>query len=263
MKNKILTIIIPTKNRFFYVKKIILEIKELINLINIIIIDDCSDKKDKEKLENFLKNFKKISFIQFHKNKGQSVVCNHGLKLSKSKYVWFFDDDDFVNKNTLLRIIPFLSKNSPDGILLPMKQIYKKKTIRYVRPKFNEHNYEFLRNAQQKVSTSCAIFKRKNILKIKGWDANLFGGTDTDLFLRFSKNNIFEVFYTRPIIVNFAAPNRVTNNFFRQQKAKISFLYKHWEILTLKRKIYYIISFILCFPLINNLKSKLRVFYNN
>ncbi len=263
MKNKILTIVIPTKDRFSYIKKIITEISKLLNFIDVIIINDCSNKLESNKLENFLKDFEKIKYFRFKKNKGQSKACNYGLKKSKSKYIWFFDDDDFVYKITLKEITLYLSKNNPDGILLPMKQIYKKKMIKFLRPKFDEHKYEFLRNSQQKVSTSCAIFKKKNILKIQGWDENLFGGTDTDLFLRFSKNNIFEIVNTKPIIVNFAAPNRVTNNFFRQQKAKLYFLNKHWKILTLKRKIYYIISFILCFPLINNLKSKLRVIYNN
>ena len=114
-----------------------------------------------------------------------------------------------------------------------------------------------MKNQQQKVSTSCAIFNTKKINQI-GWDEKLFGGTDTDLFLRFSKKN-FEILNTNPIIVNFAAPGRVTNKFFRQQKAKLYFLMKHWQILTLKRKFYYIISFILCFPLINNIKYKLQI----
>ena len=117
----------------------------------------------------------------------------------------------------------------------------------------------FLRNQQQKVSTSCAIFKTIKINKIKGWDEKLFGGTDTDLFLRFSKKNNFEILKVKPIIVNFAAPGRVTNKFLRQQKAKIYFLIKHWRILTLKRKFYYIISFALCFPLLNKVKFKLKI----
>ena len=53
MKKKILTIIIPTRNRFLHLKKIILEIKDLINLIDIIIIDDCSNKSERSKLEIF------------------------------------------------------------------------------------------------------------------------------------------------------------------------------------------------------------------
>ena len=257
MKKKILTIIIPTKNRFLLLKKIILEIKDLINLIDIIIIDDCSNKSERSKLEIFSK-LKKIKFIKFNKNRGQSYACNYGLKNCLTDYVWFFDDDDFKKEN-LLKITKYLSNNNCDGILLPMKQVYKNKTIKIVNPLKEDHKYEVLRNQQQKVSTSCAIFKRIKINKIKGWDEKLFGGTDTDLFLRFSRKNNFEILKVKPIIVNFAAPGRVTNKFLRQQKAKIYFLIKHWKILTLKRKFYYIISFALCFPLLNKVKFKLKI----
>ena len=261
-QSKILTLIIPTRNRFYFVKKIILEIKSLKKKLNIIIIDDCSDKLHRNNLSNFLKNYKSIKFIKLYSNRGQSYVCNLGLKLSKTKYVWFFDDDDFFKKKIVSKIISYLNKKKPDAILLPMKQIFKKKIIKKVFPKLNDHKFKSLKDRQQKVSTSCAIFERNKILKISGWDENLMGGTDTDLFLRFSQYNLFQIVNVDPIIVNFAAPFRVTNNFFRQQKAKIFFLKKHWQILTLKRKMYYIISFILCFPLLNNVKSQMRTIYN-
>ena len=259
MKKKILTIIIPTRNRFSFLKKIILEIKNFTNTIDIIIVDDHSDKSEKIKLENFLYKLPKIKFFKFKQNRGQSYACNFGLKKSSTNYVWFFDDDDFLKKEILSKIIKYLNKNNPDGILLPMRQVYKTKPFNFVIPKKEDHKFDILKNQQQKVSTSCAIFNTKKIKQIKGWDEKLFGGTDTDLFLRFSKKNNFEILNTNPIIVNFAAPGRVTNKFFRQQKAKLYFLIKHWQILTLKRKFYYIISFILCFPLINNIKYKLQI----
>jgi hypothetical protein len=40
------------------------------------------------------------------------------------------------------------------------------------------------------------------IRKIGGWDNNLFGGTDTDLFLRFSKVGKFSFINTIPIKIN-------------------------------------------------------------
>ena len=259
MKKKILTIIIPTKNRFFFLKKLILEIKNFTNLIDIIVIDDCSGKKEKIKLRNFFSELNKIKFFEFKKNKGQSFSCNFGLKNCNTKYVWFFDDDDFLNKQTLKNILNHLKNNNPDAILLPMKQVFKNKTLKYSIPKKADHKYEVLVNQQQKVSTSCAIFDRIKINKIKGWDENLFGGTDTDLFLRFAQKNIFETLKVKPIIVNFASPERLSNKFLRQQKAKLYFLAKHWRILTLKRIFYYIISFILCFPLINSLIYRFKI----
>ena len=258
---KLITIVIPTINRSLFVKKILSEIKYFNKKLDIIIVDDHSKKNESDILFKFSRNFKNVKYFRLIKNRGQSYACNFGLKISNTKYIWFFDDDDFLSRKTLSKVITFLSKNNPDGILLPMKQIYKNKVINFVNPTSKDHLFNKLRNQQQRVSTSCAIFNTKKILKINGWDEKLFGGTDTDLFLRFSKNNIFDVLKTNPVIVNFSVSNRVTNKFLRQQKAKIFFLKKHWKILTLKRRIYYIISFILCFSLLNSIKSKLKSIY--
>ena len=260
---KILTIIIPTRNRFLFVKKILNENRNQNKYIDIILIDDCSQISESNNLNRYYKSFKNVKYFKFNKNRGQSYACNFGLKKSKTKYVWFFDDDDFLDKKTLVKVIFYIKKKNFDAILLPMKQIYKNKLIKFIEPLKSQHTFKYLVNSSQQVSTSCAVFDRKKILNIGGWDEKLFGGTDTDLFLRFSKIYSFSTIKTKPILVNFAAPNRVTNNFFRQQKAKLYFLNKHWKILTLKRKIYYIISFILCFPILNSFKIKLKILSYN
>ncbi len=256
---KIITIIIPTRNRVIYIKKIVSEIEKLKKNIDIIIIDDFSVKYQRIELSNFIKKKKFIKLFLLNNNRGQSYACNYGLSYAKTKYVWFFDDDDHLKKKTLLKVINYLKFFSVDGLLIPMKRIYKNKILNYTMPNKKDHTFTSLKNSPQKVSTSCAIFKLDKIKKIKGWDEKLLGGTDTDLFLRFAEKNKFSILKTFPVIVNFSAPDRVTNKFFRQQKAKIYFLNKHWSILTLKRRIYYIISFILCFPILNNLKSKLKL----
>ena len=256
---KILTLIIPTRNRFEFLKKILLEIKEFNKIIDIIVIDDSSSIEVSKLIIKLTKKFNNLKYFKLKRNKGQSFACNYGLKISKTKYVWFFDDDDLLKKETLKVSLNFLNKNNIDGALLPMKQVYKKHLIKHVRPKKNQHLFDYLRNSPQKVSTSCAIFDRKKILSIGGWDERLFGGTDTDLFLRFSKIGTFIILKAEPVLVNFSAPNRVTNNFFRQQNAKLYILKKHWYIVTLKRKFYYIISYLLCLSILNNFKVKIKL----
>ena len=259
MEIKILTLVIPTKNRFELLKKILVEIKKFKKEIDIIIVDDNSSVHVSKLIIDLIKEFKNIRYFKLKKNKGQSFACNYGLKRCKSKYVWFFDDDDFLKKTTLKTLIHFLYKKDIEGVLLPMEQVYKGKKFKTVFPKSNDHLFKQLKNSSQKVSTSCAIFSSKIIRDIGGWDDNLFAGTDTDLFLRFSRVATFNVINTYPVIVNFSGPLRVTNNFYRQQNAKIYILKKHWNILTLKRKFYYIISYILCFSLLNNIKAKFKI----
>ena len=39
---------------------------------------------------------------------GQPYASNIGMKLCKTKYIWFFDDDDFVKKTDVIKIIYYL-----------------------------------------------------------------------------------------------------------------------------------------------------------
>ena len=253
---KKITIIIPNYNRKINLKliKTFLEFK---NKINIYIIDDGSEKFFKDYNSKQLKKYTNIKYFSYKKNKGQSFACNVGIKNTRSKYIWFFDDDDNITINSINNVLLALEKNL-DGLLLPMKQVYKNKTINLINPSVRSHSFDDLRNNGQLVSTSCAIFKTDLIKKIRGWDNNLYGGTDTDLFLRFAKYGKFSFIKTNPVIINISQPNRLTNKVFRQQLAKLYFLKKHWKVLTIKRKIYYILTAVFFYPLFYGIKNQIN-----
>jgi len=264
MSKKKITIIIPTYNRilknnksiknfYFFTKKD----------LNIFIIEDGSSNEIINNNIQFLKKFSKIKYFFYKKNKGQSYACNLGIKNAKTDYVWFFDDDDLVTSKTIKDVLNEIKLNYKDGYLLPMQQIYKNKILKEINPSIRRHDFNDLRNNGQLVSTSCSLFKLYLIRKIGGWDNNLFGGTDTDLFLRFSKVGKFSFINTTPIKINLSFSNRLTTMIMRQQRAKIFFLIKHWNSLTFKRKCYYLITLIFFFPALYKMKYKLNLFLSN
>lgn len=257
-KNKIITVIIPIYNRTINIK-LLKNLCYFKKKIEIFFIDDGSNKLILNKNKNILKNFKFVKYFKLNKNFGQSYACNYGLKKTKTKYVWFFDDDDYIKSSSLKLIFKKLKKDA-DGYILPMVQIYKNVKIKEIYPQNKSHSFDNLKANGQQVSTSCCIFKFSQIKKIKGWDEKLFGGTDTDLFLRFSKNTNFSILKCMPVIINLSQSNRLTNMVLRQTKAKIYFLRKHWAILTFKRKIYYILTIILFAPVFYPLKNKIIYF---
>ncbi len=254
---KILTIIIPTRNRCENLNKIINEIKNL--NIDIIIVDDNSNSRNKKKNYFLSKKFKKIKYFYLKKNLGQSFALNIGLKHCITKYVWFFDDDDFININNVSNVVNFLSKKKIEGLLIPMHIVYKGYVINKIFPKAKEHKFKKLINGQQKVSTSCSIFESQIIKKIGGWDEKLASGTDTDIFLRFAKNYKFSVFNKAFVEVNYSASNRVTNNLTKQLVGRIQILIKHGQILSFKRIFYYIFTLVTFYPLFYNIKQNLRL----
>lgn len=256
-KKKILTIIIPIFNRKIN-KKILNVFSKFEKKIQVYVIEDGSNSEIKNLNQNTTKYFKNINYFHYKKNKGQSVACNIGLKKVYTNYVWFFDDDDYVSISAIKKIIKIIEKKNCDGYLLSMSQMYNNKILKTVEPSLRTHTFNDLRSNGQLVSTSCSIFKTFIVRKIKGWDENLYGGTDTDLFLRFSKIGKFNFIKCDPIKIDISNPGRLTNKVFRQVNAKIVFLNKHWKDLTIKRKLYYIYSFIMLYPLFYSLKNYLN-----
>jgi glycosyltransferase involved in cell wall biosynthesis len=257
MSKKVLTVVIPTYNRNILFKKSLLNFLKFKDYIDIFLVEDGSTKEVIEKNKNFLENYKNVKYFVLKKNYGQSYACNFALKLCTTKYVWFFDDDDDVSVNSIKAILSGIKNNAKDAYLLPMSKVYDGFVIKIIYPSVRPHSFQDLRNNGQLVNTSCAIFRTSIIKKINGWDNDLYGGTDTDLFLRFSKHGNFSFLKTFPIKVNIAVSNRLTNKVFRQQKAKFYFLLKHWNVLTIKRKFYYIFSLLFFLPLFYALKDRL------
>ena len=258
---KILTFVIATRNRHNYLSKIIHEIKDLD--IQIIVIDDNSDCKNKIKNIKLFLHLKNLKYIYLNKNLGQPYASNLGIKLCRTRYIWFFDDDDFVKKIDVIKIISYLKNSDIKCLLLTMVPIFQNRVLKKIYPNLKEHNFISLRKSRQKINTSCSIFNIKSIKKIGGWDQSLVSGKDTDLFLRFANKNKFSIKKDVEIFVNYSSKFRTTNNILIQLKGKIQFLKKHWKILTIKRIIVIFLTFILIFPLFNNIKQKLKIYFLN
>ncbi|MBP7653816.1 glycosyltransferase [Candidatus Dependentiae bacterium] len=91
-------VIITTFNRPGFLEESIESVEnQTYGNINIIIVDDGSEKQIK--LFPSLKKRKKNIYYIYQNNSGISSARNTGIKLSKSKYIAFLDDDDLWVKN--------------------------------------------------------------------------------------------------------------------------------------------------------------------
>ncbi len=101
-----LSIIIPTKNRFQNIKKILFFIISKKFFFNEIIIIDSSDNEDKNKVYKICSAYKKkykIKILLFYSRPSTSEQRNLGIFKSnkKNKYIMFLDDDIKFYKNSL------------------------------------------------------------------------------------------------------------------------------------------------------------------
>ena len=98
MADKLLSIVVPTKNRYYYLKFLIQLIENLHSEEIEMVIQDNSDD-NKEFLEYL--NLKKYNFIRYDYIEGQiprSDNSDKGILNSTGEYICFIGDDDGVTK---------------------------------------------------------------------------------------------------------------------------------------------------------------------
>jgi len=251
--NKKISIIIPTKNRQEFLKNALKSFKSFSEKLEIIVVDDGSSREEASSNRKNCTTISDCQYIYFPKSTGAAAARNYGLDMSSTDYIWFVDDDDFVPikaiKDVLCLVIP--PSFSSQAILLPITLMSNEIVIRKIVPSQEKNTFAKYRDIGHQVSTSAAIFSKNILLKVGGWDNSLSAGQDTDLFLRVSQLTNFHCFSTEPVIQNVGHPQRITRAVLKQEIGKIQFLIKHWQILSVRRRIYYILSFIVVAPLLN------------
>jgi len=248
-----ISVIIPTKNRHDFLENALKSFSQFIDHVEIVVIDDGSSREQTSLNKSLCLTIPDCKYIYFPKSQGAAAARNQGLGISYCDYIWFVDDDDFVPVEAIEDVSKLVSTPSFAGqaILLPMTLMSKKLIVRKIFPSPERNNFEKYRDIGHQVSTSAAIFSRKILQKVGGWDDSLAAGQDTDLFLRVSRLTNFQCLSTKPVIQNVGHYNRITRAVLKQETGKIQFLIKHWKILSNRRKIYYFLSFILVAPLLN------------
>lgn len=113
-----ISVIIPVYNVQKYLEECLESvINQSLKEIEIICINDGSTDNSKQILESYKKKYLQIKLIE-QKNKGLSYSRNLGLKLSKGKYIYFLDSDDFLKEKKSLELIYNIAeKNEVDLII--------------------------------------------------------------------------------------------------------------------------------------------------
>jgi len=183
MKNEI-SVIIPTYNdnqRLYKCIKSFLSGSELPS--EIIVVDDGSEIKPK--YDN------KIVKIFSQKNKGPASARNQGVKLAKTKFIYFTDADCWVEKNTIKEVMNLIVKDKR------IKGIAGPYNIEYSEVFLNLYSNIDLLSRYQQVKdktvyvhgTYNLILRRDCFSVINGFDEKFKrpSGEDFDLVARYTK----------------------------------------------------------------------------
>jgi len=85
--------------------------------VQVILVNDRSTDGSEKICKKYRKKFN-LSLINNKKRLGVSISRNSGIKLAKGKYIVFLDSDDYLLKNSLIKLKKIILKSSfPDVIL--------------------------------------------------------------------------------------------------------------------------------------------------
>lgn len=160
MNQPLVSVLIPSHNRFEYLLNAIKSVQEQnYSNIEIIVINDCSTQKEyySHKFEN---NVIKVDLKENQKDVLGYISAGHirnfGLEIAKGKYVAFLDDDDIWLPNKLSSQITLLESSqnrmsSTDGLI--GKGVYKSSNeyLQYNKERFfkriaKKHNSSLFSN---------------------------------------------------------------------------------------------------------------------
>ena len=169
----LVSVIIPTFNRFKYLLNTIKSVKkQTYSNIEIIVINDCSTEKD---YYDYDWNGNNIKIIQLEKNSKKifgygcvGFVRNKGIEIASGKYIAFCDDDDIWFPNKIELQIKEISKTnckmcSTDGLI--GKGVFKDNN------KYKKYNAEYYYKKLQEIYNK----KKSNLLNNgfpKIWNLN-------------------------------------------------------------------------------------------
>jgi glycosyltransferase involved in cell wall biosynthesis len=114
-----ISIVIPTRNRAYTLKKVLRSyyIQKYVN--EIIIVDDGSSDNTKEVIETFAKKFPKINtkYFRHEKRKGAAAARIMGYRNANNKYILFGEDDAYLENNYTEVLLEKIQKDNKIGIV--------------------------------------------------------------------------------------------------------------------------------------------------
>lgn len=189
-------------NKLFLLRALESIAKQTYSNVELIIVDDGSTDDTRKVCEEFLVEHPALRAKYLCKeNGGQSVARNFGATACQGEYIGFLDQDDEWYENKLEEVVPWLTDKSIDVLYtdsdvidgedqVTFKSIHQTEKYGWPHPKSSIEDILF---KDIFVMPGLMTIKKSAFEQVAGFDENLSGYEDDDLFLRLFEN--FNVFY--------------------------------------------------------------------
>jgi len=151
------------------------------------IVDGASTQKDVvEIIESFAKHDERIRFHRLDRNLGISGNTNAALGVATGDFVAFLDHDDLLAPFALFEIVRLIATNPALDLIYSDHDLVSEDGVRRFQPLFKpDWSPEIMLSANY--ITHLTVVRRELIMEIGGFDPELDGAQDWDLFLRITE----------------------------------------------------------------------------
>ena len=153
------TIIIPVYNSEKYIKRCMESILSQIDeTFEVLLINDGSNDRSEDIIDSYAKKYPGIVRVISKKNEGTAKTRNLGIREARGEFIFFIDNDDFVDDGYFKRFINAIDEKS-DIVVGGYRRVEDKKVRFQSFPK-NSSWYKFT-----VVAPWAKIYKREFLLK--------------------------------------------------------------------------------------------------
>lgn len=285
-----LTIIIPSYKREYFLDKCVTSILSQLNLsilkknIKLIVISNSKKNLLTKKIENKIKKNKILFKVIYNKkNIGLTGSVNKSVKITDSKYCMILDDEIILQKGSLKKLYNFLKKNSPTLLVGKILPYFDNKILNKAKNNFlinlerklkknkYEKNYTLLdfgpkiKKIESKYAfMSLQVFNRKQYLKFGGYGPD--GMSEEKIFMNgngehnFNFNFKFATYF--PELMGYHAINNKTYNNYLSERFFIYGINRSFEDIRSKNNFYLLKNLIKSFLQILILDKKDEYYFN-
>ena len=163
MKNNLpkTSVIIPVynaENTLHYCIDSIL--KQTYKNFEIILINDGSRDKSLNIMKEYKKRYPDKIQIYDQPNQGVAETRNRGIKYSRGKYLFFVDNDDYIDNNYIETFIESIEKTSADVVIGGYRRVKPNGKIEYERKASNSEWFKFMT-----LTPWARVYKKSSLLK--------------------------------------------------------------------------------------------------
>lgn len=252
-----LKIVIPTYNRAARVKALLQRLSEASkqSFIDIVVVDDFSKQEERDQLKDIALLMNTVDFVFLPQNSGGGSARNIGAFSSPANWVWFIDDDDIVDSETVLGVFNEISYLLKEKLFFVNVNYHKSEGVVRVKPNGKNIFKQFSRYGSN-INTTGTIFSFDLIKELGGWDSDLVAGQDADLLLRAAEISDAYILEKYSVDVIQHDGERITTNPRKQMIGKVQFIRKNYLRLHPVRLLRYVFTTIIFYPYIKRVINK-------